>query len=282
MREFNIKTDAFKGRRIVLEKISSQIKQLLDKDTRAIGIGIPGQVDLKNGRVLNLINIPGFKDIALKKDLENEFRLPVALQNDAKCFAIGERKFGAHGKKYENFVGMTIGTGIGCGIIIDGKIYSGKDNFAGEFGHTILKVDGPDCNCGKKGCFEQFASGSGIEKRAIEMLRAANLKTALKEDEITTKKIFQEALKGDEFAKKVVEESAYFLGLGISNIITALNPEAIILGGSVSKSFGQMEKITLETIRENTFQPAGQTPVLVSTLENPALFGAAALAMELM
>ena len=191
----------------------------------AIGISCGGPLSSKAGRLYKVPNLPGWDDFRIVEYLENKYKVKAYLQNDANACALVEWKFGA-GKGTENMVFITMGTGLGAGLIINGKLYSGTNDNAGEVGHIRLADDGP-IGYGKAGSFEGFCSGGGIARLAESMGG---------EKGITTKRLAEKARNGDEFALKVFEKAGEMLGKGLSVLIDILNPEKIVIGGVFMRS----------------------------------------------
>lgn len=223
--DVNIPTEAQKGRKAVIDKIKKSIYALIQSSKikiTAIGIGIPGPILYKKGIVINPPNLPGWKHVNLKNILEKEFKLPIFVDNDANCAALGEAIFGA-GKHAKDFIYLTISTGIGGGIIIDRKLYRGKDGSAGEFGHMIIDPKGFKCGCGNYGDFESMASGTSVKTRSNENAMAIHIK----------------AQQQDKYAISVIQDTAKYLGIGLVNIVNIFNPELIVIGGGLS-NLGEM------------------------------------------
>lgn len=223
-----------------------------------IGVAVAAIVDVKTGKIIKSPNIVKIIDgLNLASLLQNKFKVPVKVQNDADCFSVAESKVGA-GRKYKNFVGVTLGSGIGCGIIINGEIYNGKEGgSAGECGHMIID------NKSKNGSFEDMASGKFIKR-----VYGKN-----------GEELFLNAKKGEVGAKKVCREFGANLGLGLSNIINTMNPEAIIIGGGISEAIRPILPIVKENIKKYVMSPkAKNTPVIISKLgTNAPAIGAALL-----
>jgi len=214
--------------------------------------------------------------------LKSHFNLPIAITNDANAAAIGEMLFGA-AKGMKNFIVITLGTGVGSGIVVDGKMIYGNDGFAGEIGHTTAIPDGRLCGCGKKGCLETYLSASGFKRTAFELLVNFNKKSNLTKytfEDLSPKIIFEEALKNDSVAKETFEESAKILGRVLADSVAYTSPEAIIIFGGVAKSgdflFLPLKKYFEENLL-NIFK--NKVKILPSGLsdKNIAVLGAAAL-----
>jgi len=225
----------------IIETIHENIVQssVVPDDIIGIGIGAPGPLDVKRGMINFAPNLPGWRDVPLRKILEDEFNMKVVLENDANAAAWGERCFGA-GQGVNNLVCFTLGTGIGGGIIIDGKIYHGNNYGAAELGHMTVNKDGPRCNCGNYGCLEAYSSATGIKNRIKNRIREGIKSDFLNFDEdklfesLRLKSIFEAARKGDRLTSIVVEEAISYLGIAIANITNILNPEMVVLVGGIT------------------------------------------------
>lgn len=205
-------------------------------DLRHIGVGCPGAVDPKTGIVHYASNL-NFVDAPLGADLKQEFRLPVYVENDANAAALGEWLAGA-AKNAKNAVIITLGTGIGAGIIINGRLYSGSNCCGGEIGHTVIQVDGEPCPCGRNGCFEAYCSATALvrmTRKAISENPDSGLeKAALDEGRISARTAFSAMRQGDELGKSLVETYIKYLAAGIANVINVFQPDILAIGGGVS------------------------------------------------
>ena len=228
-------------------KIKASIREILrrnnldDNDIKAIGISCGGPLDSRSGVVMSPPNLPGWDNIPIVDILSREFGVKAAIHNDANACALAEWKFGA-GKGTRNMVFMTFGTGLGAGLIIDGKLYTGTNDNAGELGHIRLENFGP-VGYGKAGSFEGFCSGSGIEQLARDLAKEAMQmggKVSWCSDGdisgITAKKVAEALRNGDQLAKRVYEISARHLGIGLSIVIDILNPEMIVIGSIYARN----------------------------------------------
>ena len=215
----------------------------------SVGIGTPGSVNKDTGAIEFSNNLK-FHNVPAKAMLEERLKKPVYLENDANAAALGEAVAGSgHGVK--NFVAVTLGTGVGSGIIIDGKIYRGSNFCGGEMGHMVINVDGIPCNCGRKGCWEKYASATALVSQAVEAMQG-NKESLLWQtcdgdlNKVEGKSIFEALDLGDKTAKDVVDRYLYYVSVGIANVVNALQPETVCVGGGIS---GQGEKI-LQPIRD--------------------------------
>jgi glucokinase len=240
----------------------------------AAGISCGGPLDINNGIILSPPNLPGWKNIEIVKLIKNKLCVPVFLQNDANACALAEWKFGA-GKGYRNMIFLTFGTGLGAGLILNGKLYSGTNDLAGEIGHIRLAEEGPKAY-GKHGSFEAFCSGSGISRWAKELIKEkmkqgeiiSFIKNENEIDSITTKLLAEEASKGNSFALDLFKESAGYLGKGLSILIDVLNPELIVIGSIYSRNTDLFEEEMLKVIRNESLSSASKVCKVV-----PAVLG---------
>ena len=202
----------------------------------AIGVSCGGPLDTKTGIVYSPPNLPGWDALPLKAQLESEFQIPVTIENDANASALAEYRFGG-GRGYNAVLYMTMSTGIGGGIVLDGQVYHGANDSAGEVGHQILLPDGPPCGCGKRGCLEALCSGPAIARRAQAAVRNERAAaTALLDlaggriEDVKSEHVLEAARRGDDLALQLVEETGYYMGWGIANLVNILNPDIVLLG----------------------------------------------------
>ncbi|MFH1784636.1 MAG: ROK family protein [bacterium] len=267
-------TEAQRGGQVVLKNILSSISDIISKNTQnknivSIGIGTPGLADNELGGVKGgAKNLPGWEGIPFKKDIEKKFNLPAVIDNDANMVTLGEFYCGA-GKGVKNLVCLTLGTGIGGGIIFDGKIFRGPGNYAAEIGHMNISMEGPQCSCGSYGCLEAYASATAIVARTVSAIEKGN-KTILMDmtyndtSKITAKMITDAAEKGDALASAIIEETAKFLGVGIANLINLLNPEMVIISGGVAQAGNLILTPTIGTARQYSLKYAFDTVKIVT------------------
>lgn len=275
------------------EEIFASIKEAADmavadagisyREVSSIGIGTPGSVNKDTGTIEFSNNLK-FHNVPAKKMLEDLFGKPVYLENDANAAALGEAVAGC-GNGVKDFVAVTLGTGVGSGIIIDGKIHRGSNFCGGEMGHMVINVDGIPCNCGRKGCWEKYASATALVSQAVEAMEGNKDSLLWKTcngdlNQVDGRSIFEALDMGDEVAKAVIDRYLYYVAVGIANIINALQPETVCVGGGIS---GQGEKI-LKPIREiikserYSVYADKQTAIVPAALGNDAgIIGAALL-----
>ncbi len=241
------------------EEIFASIKEAVDMavadagipydEIVSVGIGTPGSVNKDTGAIEFSNNLK-FHNVPAKSMLEALLGKPVYLENDANAAALGEAVAGS-GNGVKNFIAVTLGTGVGSGIIIDGKIYRGSNFCGGEIGHTVINVDGIPCNCGRKGCWEKYASATALVSQAVEAMEGNRDSLLWKTcngdlNKVDGRSIFEAVDLGDEIAQKVVDRYLYYVAIGLANIINTFQSEIVCIGGGIS---GQGEKI-LAPIRE--------------------------------
>jgi len=247
---------------LLLDSASEIVRNIGSDGFKAVGISCGGPLDSVKGVVQSPPNLPGWDNIPIVKLFHNRFQVPVYLQNDANACALAEWKFGA-GKGTQNMIFLTFGTGMGGGIIINGRLYTGTNDLAGEVGHIRLADDGPKAY-GKKGSFEGFCSGTGI---ALIARKIVSEKFALKQtvsfcdnikniDKITAKDIAEAAFSGDKTAIKILEISGEYLGKGISILIDILNPQKIVIGSIYARCRQFIEPACLEIVKREALEPA--------------------------
>lgn len=270
----SVPTYAKMGYEYTVNNIKQAIKDLMKEtnttpsDIEGIGFDFPGQVDCKTGVVKLAPNIPGWVNVPIAQMIEDEFHIPTRIDNDVRCAALGELKFGA-GKGCENFICITVGTGIGSGIVINGKVVRGATNAAGELGHIKLQMNGgPICGCGDTGCLEAFASGPAIVAMAQEYIKGGKSTkfremAAVEGGEITPYMVAKAAEEGDPVAKRIFEIVGEYIGIGLTSVINLLNPERVIIGGGVAESGELLLGPIRKTIKERAMVVAGNAVEIV-------------------
>lgn len=267
----SIPTRAELGYEYTIDNIKQAIKNLLQEtnvnpqEVEGIGFGFPGQVDYKSGIVRLAPNIPGWVDIPIAKMIEEEFHIPTRVDNDVRCAALGEFNFGA-GKGCENLICITVGTGIGSGLIVNGKLVRGASNAAGEIGHIKLQMhEGPVCGCGDSGCLEAFASGPAIVAMAEDYIKGG--KSAkfreLANPNITPYIVSEAAKAGDPVAKRIFATIGEYIGIGLASAVNLLNPEKVIIGGGVAAAGCFLIEPLKETLKKRAMKIAGETVEIV-------------------
>ncbi|MBU6391076.1 MAG: ROK family protein [Planctomycetes bacterium] len=262
----------------IFELIYEIIKEAHVKKSDIIGVGLgsPGLIDKKGETIIFSPNLPRWRNIPIKLLVTERFNAPCVLENDANAAAWGEKWVGA-GKDVSSLVMLTLGTGIGGGIVIGNKLWRGANNVAAEIGHMIIQMDGPKCSCGNNGCIEAYASATAMVRRFKELLKSG-VSSSLKDSrEITAKIINDAAFQGDKASLDVIEETGRYLGIALVNIMHILNPEMIVLTGGMIGS----GELLMNPIRQVTKQKAFEasykdTKIVFSQLGNDAgIIGAA-------
>lgn len=267
-----VPTYAQMGYEYTVNNIKQAIRDLMketntdSKSIEAIGFDFPGQVDYKTGVVKLAPNIPGWVNVPIAQMIEEEFHIPTKIDNDVRCAALGEMKFGA-GRGCENFVCITVGTGIGSGLVVNGQLVRGAANAAGEIGHIKLQMnDGPICGCGDTGCLEAFASGPSIVAMAQEYLKggkSTKYRELAADGEITPYIVAKAAEAGDPVAKRIFEIVGTYIGMGLVSVINLLNPEKVIIGGGVAEAGDLLLDPIRKTIKERAMVVAGNSVEIV-------------------
>lgn len=278
---------------VVITKIIKTIHEAIKKsgkgknEIKGIGMGITGLIDPKAGIAKFCPNI-GWKNIPIKKLIEEEFEIQTLVDNDVKAMALGESWYGS-AKGVQNLICINIGKGLGSGIIINREIYRGANWIAGEIGHITIDLNGPRCTCGNRGCLEIFASGGGMVSRALEAIKEGS-KTLITQlvsnrlDKITPKTIFEAADMEDKLANEIIKEAGRYLGVAIANIINTFDPEVVILGGEIVQidNFDLMLKSAKRTVFKHVFGgKTRKTEISTTDLgDNSPAIGAATLVVE--
>jgi glucokinase len=234
-------------------------QEVPDAEILGVGVGAPGPLDTRSGVVLLTPNL-GWVNMPLRQIIHDRLGLPAALDNDANCAVLGEWWVGA-ARGSRHAIGITIGTGIGGGLILDGRLYHGASDVAGEIGHTTIDTEGRRCKCGNYGCLEAYASGPNIALRAIEALEAgaeSRLPGYVAGDlrQLTAQTVYQAAQDGDELALEVVNDTAKFLGVGIGNLLNVFNPEVVVVCGGVTLAGDHLFVPMRREVARRAFKPA--------------------------
>lgn len=286
----SVPTYAKMGYEYTVNNIKQAIKDLMKetnttaKDIDGIGFDFPGQVDYKTGVVKLAPNIPGWVNVPIAQMIEEEFHIPTRIDNDVRCAALGEMKFGA-GQGCENFVCITVGTGIGSGLVVNGQLVRGASNAAGEIGHIKLQMkDGLICGCGDTGCLEAYASGPSIVAMAQDYIKGGKSTkfremAAAEGGEITPYMVAKAAEAGDPVAKRIFAIVGEYIGIGLTSVINLLNPEKVIIGGGVAEAGDLLLDPIRKTIKERAMVVAGSAVEIVPAQlgNNAGVIGASML-----
>ena len=252
----------------------------------AIGVGAPGPIDAEAGLVTSPPNLSGWRNVPLKKLVEETLDIPTFLENDANAAALGEHLFGA-GRGTKNMIYVTASTGVGGGFILDGQIYAGATGAAGEIGHMTVLPRGPHCGCGNRGCLEALASGTAIAREGKELVvrGVPTLITKLAEgdpDRVSAKLVAQAAEQGDIEAQEIIADAMTYLGVGMASLVNLFNPELIVIGGGLTNMgeglFGPVRRI----IERRAFRASAEAVKVVPSQlgDEVGILGAAAVAMH--
>ena len=249
-------------------------------DVAGIGIGVPGPVD-RNGRLVGRAVNLGWESFDIPKALGAYIKVPVKAANDANVAAFGEMWQGG-GKGYENMVAVTLGTGVGGGIIVDGRLLAGATGAGGEIGHLHLQDDETEsCNCGNKGCLEQYASATGIVRLAKRRLAEDDKASVLRDGEISAKSVFDAVKTGDAVAVEIAERFGDYLGKGLAIVSAVVNPEVFVIGGGVSKAGEILLTFVVPNFQKYAFPQCRGAKFVLAELGNDAgIYGAAALVLR--
>ena len=273
----SIATQSEQGEDVTVDRMVGLIERvLLDtiaetgaarEDFLGIGIGAPGPLDRERGIVVVAPNL-GWRDFPLRDLIQNRLGLASTLDNDANCATVGEWWQGA-AKGARSVVGVTIGTGIGGGIVLDGKLYHGVSDVAGEIGHTTIELNGRYCKCGNYGCLEAYASGPAIAVRAREALvreESASLMPSLVDgrlEMITAQTVYDASSQGDAVAQEIVRDTARYLGAGVANLLNVLNVECVVIAGGVTAAGEALFGPLRAEVRRRAFKPAVEAARIV-------------------
>lgn len=277
-----VETAGVQSARDVLDRIMGTVDAVRGgRKLAGIGLASPGAVNSADGVILQGTNLPEWRDVPLKRWMEEASGTEVQLINDANAAAWGEYVRGA-GKGSDSMVYVTFSTGIGAGIVIGGKLLEGVSYFAGELGHVIVDPAGPPCSCGRSGCWEAFASGTSIRNAALEMMKhtasGINDMAAAAGEAVSAKHVFLAKEAGDPVAVQVVDRAIRYMALGLANIIHTFNPDTIVIGGGVSKAAGLIPALQAETEKMVLDAYRGTCRIVKSELGGDVgLVGAAAL-----
>jgi len=280
-------TCADEGPEAVIKRIIESIKRVVSgADIGGIGIGAAGVCQASTGVITFSPNLPGWHNIPLKDIVQREFGVPTYMENDATVAALGEHCFGA-GVGIENLIYVTVGTGIGGGIIIGGQLYCGASGTAGEIGHMTIHVDGPCCNCGNIGCWETFASGTALAREAVKRIEAGAQTTILSFadghlEKVDGETVFLAAQQGDCLAMELISVTGYYLGVGLVNLVNIFNPQLILIGGGLSQMGSLLLDPALKVVGERAFRlPAEAVRIELASLGADAgALGAVALVLQ--
>ena len=227
------------------------------------GIGIPGIIDMETGTLRKSANLPGWSDYPVREEIERRLGARVFLENDANAAALGEKWLGA-AREVPNMAILTLGTGIGGGIVLNGKIFHGMNGMAGEFGHIPIEPEGVPCGCGSHGCAEQYASASAVVRMAREAIASSKApalaRAASSDPEFSAKSIYNLAIQGDEEARRIFRRFGKALGMLLAAVVNTLNLDMYVLGGGVCSAWDAFAPVMFEELRERSLVYAATAP----------------------
>jgi len=286
----SLPTEPEKGQEHGLATMCSAIRQAVQNaglqlsDIAGIGVATPGTMDLKAGLILDPPNLKPWRNVPVRSHIADEFQLPTAFQNDANAAALGEYWAGA-GKGARSLVFFTLGTGVGGGIIWNGEVLEGEHSHGAELGHMKIEMTNPRlCGCGKRGCLEAYASATAVVKRVYEALDLGESSMLSSwptgDEDLTARDVFAAATKGDALARRIVDETAFYLAMGATNAMHTIDPEMVVFGGGMIAAGDEFLQRIRHYIAELAFPvPAERTQICFAQLGNDAGFiGAAACA----
>jgi glucokinase len=290
LKRHKVASQANEGIEAVINNLVSLINGLSEGEQVAgVGFGIPGIIDFNSGIITQAPNISNVNNYPIKENLRKRLGdgIGVIIENDANCAAVGEWWMGA-GRDVDSLVMITLGTGVGGGIILDGKLWRGADGFGGEVGHMTIYPGGPKCNCGNYGCLEVYSSATGIRRMVKEALAGPDTKTVLRElvkDEDPGRipeVVMKAAQDGDGVALGIWEQFGIALGIGMASLVNILNVEMIVIGGGVSQAWELFIERALDELRRRALRaPAGRVKVMESVLgDDEGIIGASYLALH--
>ena len=290
----SLPTEAHRGQEFGLERMCETIRQAVGsaglkmKDIAAIGVATPGTMDIPAGMILDPPNLKPWQNVPVRDHVQRIFNLPTAFQNDANAAAFGEFWAGA-GKSAHSMVLFTLGTGVGGGIIIGDFVLEGQHSHGGELGHMKIEMSNPrQCGCGRWGCLEAYASATAVVKRCQEALQQPGISSSLQKfcpdlRNLSSRAIFDAAAEGDTLADKIVEDTAFYLAVGATNMMHSIDPDMIAYaGGMIAAGDNFLNRIRKHVHKLAFPVPAGKTQICYASLGNDAGFiGAAACARQL-
>lgn len=286
-----LKTGTSDGRDRIIKDIVELVEALSTRagektPVRALGMGVPGPVDFAHGVIHDLVNIPGWEEVPIRTIMEERTGIQCFVDNDVNVTTLGELRFGA-ASNCQNGICLTLGTGVGGGLILEGQLYRGTSFSAGELGHIIIVKDGPQCNCGNRGCLESFVGNRYLVERAVFRIQAGEpslLSGPVREDPggITPVSLQDAALNGDALACEIWKETGEYLGIVLAGLVNVFNPEIIVIGGGVAGAGDLLMEPVRRMVRACSMKVPGKAVSIVTTQLgiDAGIIGGAALAME--
>ena len=268
LEKITLGTKVIQGRDEVINEMCAAIQQLSGRygdrgKFLGAGIGVPGIIDMATGTLRKSANLPGWEDYPVRAEIERRLQAPVVLENDANVAALGEQWLGA-ARGVANAATVTLGTGIGGGIVLNGKIWHGMNGMAGEFGHVTIEPEGHPCGCGSRGCAEQYASAKAVMRMAREAIASGEapelVRAASSDPEFGAKAVYNLAIQGDEHARRIFRTFGRYLGILLAGLVNALNLDMYVIGGGVSSAWDAFAPNMFEELRERSLVYAATAP----------------------
>jgi glucokinase len=270
LEKITLGTEVTRGRDRVIFEMCSAIQELATKfrsstgHLSGIGIGVPGIIEMQTGMLRESPNLPGWQDYPVRQEIEQRLGTHVVLENDANAAALGEKWLGA-AANVDDMCMVTLGTGVGGGIVMQGRIWHGMTGMAGELGHITCNPEGPQCGCGNRGCLEQYASATAVKRMAVEAVangQAPELARAMTEEpEFSSKVVYQMAVQGDRPAQQIFERVGRALGAVLANLVNIFNLPMYVIGGGVSSAWEAFAPSLIEEVRRNSFVYRATAPL---------------------
>ncbi len=288
-----VDTRSREGSEAVIVRMAGVIEEAIQasgvpkSEVGGIGIGVPGKLDLERGLVLFLPNLPSnWPNVPLRQKIEERVGIKTELINDARAMTFGEWKFGA-GRGVQTMACFTLGTGVGGGLVINGKLHLEIGGTAGELGHQVIDFDGPPCGCGNHGCLESYASGPAIAAMGIKAV-VQGLTTRMGQmvnydlNRITPQLVYQAAVEGDAIAREIYERAGFYIGIAVSNVLVIVGPRKVVIGGGVAQAGEMLLEPIRRTVNERVYiMPASEAEIVLAELGTHAgIIGAAMWARE--
>jgi glucokinase len=279
-------TEVARGRDFVIDEMCAAIQQIVGRQRGAgelagIGIGVPGIIEMQTGMLRESPNLPGWHNYPVRDEIERRLKTTVVLENDANAAALGEKWMGA-AAAVDDMCMLTLGTGVGGGLVLQGKIWHGMTGMAGELGHINVEPNGPACNCGSRGCVEQFASATAVKRMAAEAVatgKAPQLARAMKEDpEFSSKVVYDLAMQGDVPAQEIFRRVGNALGIVLADLVNIFNLPMYVIGGGVASAWDAFAPTIMETVRRNSLvyratAPAASVPAPAAKVQGGSTRG---------
>ncbi len=268
LEKVTLSTKVSLGRDHVIDDMCQAIEHVLEKyrasaTVMGIGIGVPGIIDMQSGLLRESPNLPGWADYPVRAEIEQRLKTVVILENDANVAALGEKWLGA-ARDFDHMAMLTLGTGVGGGLIQNGAIWHGANGMAGEFGHTTVEPEGHPCGCGNRGCLEQYASATAIVRMAKEEIAndsgSSLARVAHSDAEFSSKSLYNLAIQGDEEARRIFRRVGRCLGIVLSSMVNSLNLPIYVIGGGVSSAWEAFSPSIFEELRQRSMVYAATAP----------------------